>query len=118
MRFKIDENLHDEVAALFAGEGHDAETVHTEGLRGSDDLNIAQHCQSEDRAIVTLDLDFADLRAFPPAGTPGIIVLRVRNQSRQHVLNVLSHALEVLKREPLAGRLWIVSESSVRIREV
>ena len=37
MRFKIDENLHDDVAALLVREGHDAETVHTEGSRGSVD---------------------------------------------------------------------------------
>jgi hypothetical protein len=29
MRFKFDENLHDDVAALFASHGHDVHTVHT-----------------------------------------------------------------------------------------
>jgi hypothetical protein len=31
MRFKIDENLHDDVAALLAADGYDAHTVHVEG---------------------------------------------------------------------------------------
>jgi hypothetical protein len=30
MRFKIDENLHDDVAVLLSQEGHDAQTVHDE----------------------------------------------------------------------------------------
>ena len=55
MRFKIDENLHDDVAALLTGAGHDAQTVHTEGLRGCDDATLAAHCLAEGRAIVTLD---------------------------------------------------------------
>ena len=65
---------------------------------------------------MTLDLDFADIRAFPPATNSGIIVLRVGNQSRPHVLEVMKRVLELLKTEPVAGRLWIVTEAGVRIR--
>ena len=71
MRFKVDENLHDDVANLLAGDGHDAHTVHAEGLRGCDDATLAQHCVNDDRALVTLDMDFADIRAFPPAAMRG-----------------------------------------------
>jgi predicted nuclease of predicted toxin-antitoxin system len=116
MRFKIDENLHDDVAQLLSQAGHDAQTVHDEGLRGCDDSVLAQHCVAEVRAIVTLDLDFADIRAFPPRSGAGMIVIRVRNQSRQHILNVLARALPVLQSQPVAGTLWIISESGVRIR--
>jgi predicted nuclease of predicted toxin-antitoxin system len=116
MRFKIDENLHDDVALLLTAAGRDAETVHGEGLRGSDDTVVAQHCRDETRAIVTLDLDFADIRSNPPANYPGIVVLRVRDQSRGHVLGVMATVIDTLQREPLDGKLWIVSESSIRIR--
>ena|ERR1700676_3151117 len=117
MRFKIDENLHDDVAALLAHEGHDVETVYTEGLRGCADPDLAQHCRIEGRAIVTLDLDFADIRAYPPADYAGLIVLRVRDQSRRHVLSVLARVLDLLRREPVTGRLWIISDAGVRIRD-
>lgn len=116
MRFKIDENLHDDVAALFARQGHDAHTVHSEGLRGCDDAALAQRCRSEDRAIVTLDLDFGDIRVFPPANHAGLIVLRVGDQSRSHILSVVNRVLDLLTREPIAGRLWVVSDADVRIR--
>jgi predicted nuclease of predicted toxin-antitoxin system len=117
MRFKIDENLHDDVAALLAGHGYDVHTVHTEGLRGCDDMALAQQCRVEGRAILTLDLDFADIRRFPPADYAGLIVLRVGDQSRRHVLNVVTRILDLLKSEPLAGRLWIGSDADVRIRD-
>ena len=35
MRFKIDENLHDDVADALRTHGHDALTVFEEGLRGA-----------------------------------------------------------------------------------
>lgn len=116
MQFKIDENLHDNVADLLAAHGHDVHTVHSEGLRGSSDAALAQQCQVESRAIVTLDLDFADIRIFPPAIYSGIIVLRVADQSRRHVLSVMTRILGLLNSETLVGRLWIVSDAGVRIR--
>ena len=64
MRFKVDENLHEEVAAALRAEGHDAETVYGEGLRGHSDRDIGKACQREQRAIVTLDLDFSISLSF------------------------------------------------------
>ena len=65
---------------------------------------------------MTLDLDFADIRTFPPANHAGLIVLRVGDQSRPHVLKVMSQVLDLLKQEQLVGRLWVVTEAGVRIR--
>ena len=115
MRFKIDENLHEDVAALAIGQGHDAQTVHDEGLRGCDDATLIAHCSGEDRTIVTLDLDFADIRAVSPSH-PGVIVLRVRNQSRPNALKVMIRVLDLVRQESVRGRLWIVSDTDVRIR--
>jgi predicted nuclease of predicted toxin-antitoxin system len=114
--FKIDENLRDEVAEFLVREGHDAMTVHAEGLRGCVDPVLTQHCLNEGRALVTLDLDFADIRAFPPTTGAGIIVLRVHEQSRANVMRAMPRIADLLKREPLAGRLWIVTDAGVRIR--
>jgi predicted nuclease of predicted toxin-antitoxin system len=116
MRFKVDENLHDDVAQTLRGRGHDAETVYDEGLRAEDDATIAGRCRQEGRAIVTLDLDFANITIYPPEDYPGLIVLRVGNQSRLHVLNTFSQVLDLIDREPLHGHLWIVEEHRVRIR--
>ena len=69
MQFKIDENLHSDAADLLRQHGHDALTVHEQGLRGHTDMDIANVCQQEARAIVTLDLDFADIRVYSPGDT-------------------------------------------------
>lgn len=116
MRFKVDENLPDDIAEALRNRGHDAETVYGEGLRGKDDRTIAVRGQQEGRAIVTLDLDFANITRYPPEDSPGFIVLRVVDQSRPHVLQVFTHILNLIDQEPLAGHLWIVEEHQVRIR--
>ena len=116
MRFKVDENLHEDVAAALRAEGHDAHTVYDEGLRGHSDRDIGDICRREQRAVVTLDLDFGNIRDYPPEEYPGLIVLRVANQGRPHILWVLSQIFNLLRHQPLAGHLWIVSENGVRIR--
>ena len=63
MRFKLDENLPIELAELFRRSGHDAQTVFDEELAGAEDAEIASVCIRERRAIVMLDMDFADIRA-------------------------------------------------------
>lgn len=64
---------------------------------------------------MTLDLDFADIRTYPPDQYSGLIVLRLSSQSRAHVLRVLQNLISILSQESVEGRLWIVDEVAVRI---
>ena len=43
MRFKFDENLPAQLAALFAGSGHDAVTVLDEQIGGAQDPRIPEY---------------------------------------------------------------------------
>lgn len=65
---------------------------------------------------MTLDLDFADICTYPPEEYSGLIVLRIARQDKPHVLDMFWKVLEVIGREPLEGRLWIVEERRIRIR--
>jgi predicted nuclease of predicted toxin-antitoxin system len=116
MRFKIDENLHDDVAEALRAHGHDAQTVFDEGLRGHADPEVAAAALREGRALVTLDLDFGNIREYPPEHYRGLIVLRLVDQSRGHVLGVVDRVAAALDSAPLDGRLWVVSEGGIRIR--
>jgi predicted nuclease of predicted toxin-antitoxin system len=116
MQFEVDENLHEDIAAALRSRGHDAMTVNDQGMQGEPDARLSEVCRAEGRAIVSLDLDFADARDYPPADYPGLIVMRLADQSRPHVLGGFRSVLDLLDREPLAGCLWIVEEHRVRIR--
>ena len=116
MQFKIDENLPVEIAELLIHAGHDAVTVVSQKLRGKPDPAIVEVCVRERRVLVTLDLDFADIRAYPPRQYPGFLVLRVRRQDKKHLIRVFQRILPMLEQEPVEGRLWIIEETQVRIR--
>ena len=119
VRFKLDENMPAELAAVFRQSGHDAATVADQGLAGAKDSELASVCSGEGRTIVTFDRDFADIRAYPPEEYPGIVVFRIANQDRDHVLEIGRRFLKMLSLAPfpltsLDGKLWIVGDSRVR----
>lgn len=117
MQFKVDENLPSEVAGILRAAGHDAVSVIDQQMSGAADPNVATVCREERRTLVTLDLDFSDIRTYPPADFPGLIVLRPSSQAKPTVLALVNHLLSLLGVEPLSGNLWILQETGLRIRE-
>ena len=117
MQFKLDEHLPLEISDLLAQHQHDPVTVVDEGMGGSIDPDVAQACLKESRALLTLDLDFSDIRTYPPEDYHGIVVFRPDIQSITTLVRLTTRLLALLEREPLAGCLWIVEDHRVRIRE-
>ena len=116
MKFKFDENLPSDLGALLRADGHDAHSVLDENLRSATDPSISKVCQDEERILITLDLDFAHIKTYPPQDYPGIIVLRLARQDRDTVLAIIPRILTLLQTEPIAQRLWIVDDNRTRIR--
>lgn len=117
MRFKVDENLPLEAANALRACGHDVHTVADEGLRGAKDPVVVAACAQEGRALLTLDLDFANIVAYPPGRYPGLLVLRPARQSARVVMRVIEQVLAPRLDAPgldLTGRLWIVDDSRIR----
>ncbi len=117
MRCKIDEHLPLEIKDLLVQYQHDSVTVAEQGMAGSIDPDVAQVCRKEGRALLTLDLDFSDIRAYPPEDYHGIVVFRPTIQSITTLVRLTTRLLTLLEREPLVGHLWIVEDDRVRIRE-
>lgn len=115
-RFKVDENLpQDVVDALRAG-GHDARSVFDQGMSGVKDPRVAAVCRDEARCLITLDLDFGNIRDYPPAEYAGIVVLRLDDQAKRYVMQAVAALLPMLRDASLEGRLWIVDEGGLRVR--
>ena len=116
MRAKLDENVPVEAAELLRTAGWICDTVHDEGLAGADDPTVGAACQAEARVLFTLDLDFADIRAYPPSEYVGIVVFRPAEPSRRQVLQLVVRVLPVLAAEWAEHQLWIVEPGRVRVR--
>lgn len=115
LKFKIDENLPEEIVDILIAKNYDAISVRNEKLSGEVDEKIASVCLKESRVLVTLDKDFSDIRTYPPDVYPGIIVLRLKYQDKYYILNLFSKLLEKFKVEELQHKLWIVEDTRLRI---
>jgi predicted nuclease of predicted toxin-antitoxin system len=118
MRFLIDANLPRAVIAVVRSLGHHAEFARDIGLGSATDEQIAKHALQYRAALLTPDLDFADIRRYPPDRYSGIVVLRLPDTA---VAAEIAAALKRFLSEPgfiasLAGRLAVVEGDRVRFR--
>ena len=116
MRFKVDENLPSSSCDILQEAGHDALSVLDQAMGGDPDPDIASVCRAENRILVTLDTDFGNILAYPPADHSGIIVIRTQDQSKPILLEFVRRISSAMETESPAGKLWIVEPHRIRER--
>jgi predicted nuclease of predicted toxin-antitoxin system len=116
LKFKVDENLPAEHAAILRDEGHEADTVADQQLTGAADSAVFERCQAEERILLTLDLDFGNMQAYPPKFHSGVVVFRSRAQDNLTLIALLKRLLPLLASRSPKQQLWIVEDDRVRYR--
>jgi predicted nucleic acid-binding protein len=77
VRFLVDASLPRSGAPRLRQIDHDAVDVRDIGMRSATDGVIAVHARVNRLALITRDVDFADIRNYPPSEYAGIVVLRL-----------------------------------------
>jgi predicted nuclease of predicted toxin-antitoxin system len=118
VRFLIDANLPRALAERASNLGHDVQFARDVGLGTAPDSEIAARAQKTGATIVTRDLDFADVRQYPPERYSGIVVLRLPDDATAP--DIVSVAERFLREQrflsQLSGRLAVVERDRVRFR--
>lgn len=116
MKLKLDENLGLSALRTCQDAGHDTSTIYLQQMAGASDNVVHAVCRSEDRVLITLDLDFANPLVFDPRGSAGCAVLRLpKNAGSVDVTAVLTSLLDALTDHDITGQLWVVRHDRVRI---
>jgi predicted nuclease of predicted toxin-antitoxin system len=118
LRFLLDASLPRSAGDAIRSLGHDAVDVRDIGLGGAPDDVIAERARTDSQVLITRDFAFADIRNYPPAEYPGIIVLDLPNQATAaQVVKALQTFVGTVEwLELLPGRLAIVELTRVRFR--
>ena len=116
MKLKLDENLGQRGRALLTAAGHDVSTMVLQRMESEPDKSVIDVCRREGRALVTLDLDFANPLNYRPSEYAGIAVLRLpKKVSAADLLQAIQTFARGLAQYPLAGKLWIVEKGRIRL---
>lgn len=116
MKLKLDENLSRHLKPVLLGLGHDVLTAADENLLSHPDTEIAQAAKEEQRMLLTLDVEFADLRKYPPGSHPGVILFRPLSLSPLSVNAFITDFVRRTDLDKLAACVAVVDPVHVRIR--
>ncbi len=117
MRLVLDENLSPLHASELRSLGHDVWSVVEVGFSGATDDQVRSYAVDDDRILVTLDAEFANVISFPPANTPGVVRLKVRPPTEERIRQAIQRALLLMQDVDLTDCLAVVDEHKIRIRK-
>ncbi|HLJ07790.1 MAG TPA: DUF5615 family PIN-like protein, partial [Acidimicrobiia bacterium] len=72
--------------------------------------------KTDGRFLITLDKGFGDIRAYPPGTHPGILVLRLADESPVAVRQAVSEVLDHHRLDGLDGTVTVFHRGRLRIR--
>ena len=118
MKFLVDMPLSFSLAAWLNEKGHDAfHAIHL-GLERSPDSEILERARTEQRVLITADLDYPRLLALTRAEGPGLILFRRGNFSDQEALERMERLLETIPLEDLPKSIIVVEKKKIRQRRL
>ncbi len=116
MRILVDMSVDIRVADWLRSQGHDAVHLRDEGLHRMPNGEIFEKALSEDRIVLTSDLDFGEIAAALKGTSGKILLLRLHNSRAANVITRLTRVLPRVDRDLAAGAVVIVEESRHRVR--
>jgi len=116
IKIKLDENISRHLKSHLQQESYDVFTAAGEGLLGKSDIEVGAAAKSEGLILFTLDLEFGDLRKFPPGTHPGIILFRPHSMGPLTTNRFIVNFVKETDMTALLGCTVIVDPTRVRIR--
>ena len=116
MRLKLDENLSRHLKQILSDLQHDATTAAEEDLLAKSDTAVAAAAKNDDRVLLTLDVEFGDLRKYPPGTHPGIVLFRPRSFGPVSVNRFVEDFVRGADLRLLRGCVAVVDPDRVRGR--
>ncbi len=116
MRFLADMGVSQLVVEWLRVNGHETVHLRDEGLHRLPDSDIFLKAASEQRIVLTYDLDFGEILAGSGGQIVSVILFRLRNARTDFVIQRLADVLESSSAELLQGAIVIVEDGRHQVR--
>jgi predicted nuclease of predicted toxin-antitoxin system len=118
MRFLADMGVAMRVVEWLREQRHDATHLRDENLQRMPDRDIFRKAATEERILLTFDLDFGEILALSGQKTVSVVLFRLHNTRTPHVIERLQVALQETEQILASGAIVVVEESRLRVRRL
>ena len=116
MRFLLDMGVDVRVGTWLREHGHEPVHLRDQGLQRLPNGEIFAKAISENRVILTFDLDFGEIAALARGRKASVVVFRLHNTRTAHVLERLASVLPDCSSILEQGAIVVVEEDRHRVR--
>jgi predicted nuclease of predicted toxin-antitoxin system len=118
VQFLLDANLPRSMISVVQRAGHACTHVRDTAFAAASDAQIAAHARTAGLTLVTRDLDFGDVRNYPPEQYAGLVVFRLPDTATAVTICQMAERFlaqtSVIAAVP--GRLAVVEFGRLRLR--
>jgi predicted nuclease of predicted toxin-antitoxin system len=118
MKFLTDIGVSPSTVKNLQDQGYDAIHLFDQGLERLPDPLIMAKAKSENRIILTFDLDFGELLAFSGDSLPSIIIFRLEKAQSSYVMSKLQPVLNECENDLETGVIIIIKDNGYRLRKL
>jgi predicted nuclease of predicted toxin-antitoxin system len=118
MRFLADMGVAMRVVAWLRDQGYDGRHLREEELHRLPDVQIFRKAVTENRVLLTFDLDFGEIVASSGRQKVNVVLFRLRDTRTPHVIERLKVVLQEAGPALEQGAVVVVEESRFRIRRL
>jgi len=118
MRFLVDMPLSPELAEWLNQEGHEAVHAFHCGLGEASDEAILELARTEQRVVITADLDYPRLLALTESEGPGVILFRGGDYSEEEAVARLRRVLAIVPHKELHHTIIVIEKHRIRRRRL
>ena len=117
MHFILDMNVSPLTVTFLQQHGHDALRVSTVLPQSASDSAILEYARTENRIVLTNDLDFSDLIALNNHSAPSVLTLRLSQIDPKTIHSLLLRALPSMQAAMAKSQIIAtLTEKSLRLR--
>ncbi len=118
MKFLADMPISPKTVAYLKSLGYDVYRISEKGLPKAKDSELVDIAIKEQRAILTMDLDFSAIIARSQKSVPSAIIFRLSDESHENINNLLKNILPTVETEILKGAIVIIEDDRFRVRNL